>query len=134
MAMEPPAPEAVGVLTEASVSGSVDPGDRARSSQDTNGDTSSGFLGAASRKRHRKRRTERVPPRARRASARPGELSVDVLTALRAETARLSALDDPVAIRVVGDAFAVRDVELADLAQVRLRAVPALRGQGWSDG
>jgi hypothetical protein len=59
---------------------------------------------------------------------------VDVLTALRAETARLSALDDPVAIRVVGDAFAVRDVELADLAQVRLRAVPALRGQGWSDG
>jgi len=56
-----------------------------------------------------------------------------VLDALRAETARLASLSDPLeAIRAVGDAFAALDVELAELALVRLRAVHVLRSGGWS--
>lgn len=47
--------------------------------------------------------------------------------------ARLDATPDAVErIRAVGDTFAALDVELEGLADVRLRAVAQLRGEGWT--
>ena len=74
-----------------------------------------------------------MPDRPRRAGARTGQLSAATRDALRDEVARLGQLKDPVeAIRAVGDAFAALDAELEALAVVRLRAVQALRDEGWS--
>lgn len=74
-----------------------------------------------------------VPDRPRRAGARPGQISPAARDSLRDEIARLAQLKDPVlAIRAVGDAFAALDAELDALALVRLRAVQALRDEGWS--
>lgn len=53
--------------------------------------------------------------------------------ALREEADRLEQVEDPLAtIRAVGDFFAALDHELERVAEVRLRAVAALRQQGWS--
>jgi DNA-directed RNA polymerase specialized sigma24 family protein len=69
----------------------------------------------------------------RRAGARPGQLSEAAREAFRAEVDHLAAIKDPAeAIRAVGDAFAALDAELDALALVRLRAVQALRDEGWS--
>jgi DNA-directed RNA polymerase specialized sigma24 family protein len=74
-----------------------------------------------------------VSDRPRRAGARPGQLSDAARDALRDEIARLGAIRDPVeAMRAVSDAFAALDAELDALAIVRLRAVQALRDEGWS--
>jgi DNA-directed RNA polymerase specialized sigma24 family protein len=76
-----------------------------------------------------------MPPRRRRprAGARPGALSEELRTALRAEAARLDAIEEPVAAaRAVGDVFAALDAELERVAAVRLNAVRALRREGWS--
>jgi len=68
-----------------------------------------------------------------RAGARPGELDPNLRAALRSEVQRLERLPDPVArIQAVNDSFAALDDELARLAGVRLRAVSALRGEGWT--
>jgi hypothetical protein len=74
-----------------------------------------------------------VPPAARRkrAGARPGALSKDLRTALRAEVARLAALEPAEArLTAVGDTFAALDRELAAVADVRLAAIAELRAQG----
>lgn len=74
-----------------------------------------------------------MPDRPRRAGARPGKPSAAVRDSLRNEVDRLGQIQDPVdAIRAVGDAFPALDTELDALAAVRLRAVQALRGHGWS--
>jgi DNA-directed RNA polymerase specialized sigma24 family protein len=70
------------------------------------------------------------PPRS---GARPGALSAELRTALRAEAHRLEALTDPVDIVTgVGNTFAALDAELERLAKVRLKAVHRLRREGWS--
>ena len=69
----------------------------------------------------------------RRAGARAGQLAPSVRQALREEADRLEEVEDPLAtIRGVGDFFAAIDHELERIAEVRLRAVGALRQQGWS--
>lgn len=69
----------------------------------------------------------------RRAGARAGQLAPSVREALREEASRLEEIEDPLAtIRGVGDFFAAIDHELERIAEVRLRAVGALRQQGWS--
>lgn len=74
-----------------------------------------------------------MPPRTRRAGARRGTLSPAVREAIRAEVARLNAIEDPAAVvRAVGDTFAAMDAELERIAKVRLKAVRKLRRQGWS--
>jgi hypothetical protein len=71
--------------------------------------------------------------RQRRSGARRGSLSPSVRQELRTEAKRLADLGEPVVvIRAVGDAFAALDAELERIAAVRLRAVRALRRQGWS--
>lgn len=74
-----------------------------------------------------------MPPRRRRAGSRPGHLSDEFKAAIANEAARLENIGGPPAvIRAVGDAFAALDGELEQLAQVRLRAVGYLRGEGWT--
>lgn len=74
-----------------------------------------------------------MPPRRQRDGSRSGSLSKAVREALEQEARRLQELPDPVdTIRGVGDAFAALDEELARFADVRLKAVDALRDQGWS--
>lgn len=68
-----------------------------------------------------------------RAGARVGVLHPDLRAAFAGEVARLERVPDPVArIRAVNDSFAALDGELAALAGVRLRALAALRGDGWT--
>lgn len=68
-----------------------------------------------------------------RAGARPGALDAGLRAALRGEVARLEQVSDPVArINAVNDSFAALDAELSQLAAVRLRAIAALRGDGWT--
>jgi hypothetical protein len=77
-----------------------------------------------------------VPPRRRRAGYRPGHLSEVLRAVISEEAARLGELkaaEDPATtIEAVGDVFAALDDELAALVLPRLRAVAALRRQGWS--
>jgi DNA-directed RNA polymerase specialized sigma24 family protein len=74
-----------------------------------------------------------MPPRRRRTGARPGRLSPGLRAAIATEADNLEASGGPLAvIRAVGDAFAALDAELEVLAQVRLRAVAELRGEGWT--
>ena len=74
-----------------------------------------------------------MPSRQERAGARAGALSAAVRRELRAEARRLAGMEDPVGqIRAVGDSFAAFDAELEAFAVVRLRAIRALRADGWS--
>ena len=74
-----------------------------------------------------------MPSRQQRAGARAGALSAPVRRELRAEARRLAAIQDPVAqARAVGDSFAALDAELEAFAVVRIRAIRALRKEGWS--
>lgn len=77
-----------------------------------------------------------MPPRQRRAGYRPGNLSEELRAAIAHEAARLDeveAVEDPVTtVNAVGDAYAALENELLVLGEPRLRAIAALRRQGWS--
>lgn len=74
-----------------------------------------------------------MPPRRRGEGPRTGSLPFAVRKALEEEAQRLRDLPDPVdTIRGVRDAFAAMEVELGQLATVRLEAIAKLREQGWS--
>lgn len=65
-----------------------------------------------------------------RAGYRAGAMSDDLRFAIAAEVQRLSTLGDPVEqARAVGDLFAAIDVELEQVAAVRLEAVREMRAQ-----
>jgi DNA-directed RNA polymerase specialized sigma24 family protein len=74
-----------------------------------------------------------VSERRSRSGARPGVLSAELRSALRAEAERLSAPSDATAVvRAVGDFYAELDRELERIAAVRIAAIRRLRAEGWT--